>query len=117
MPDYNPGQFGPSKTITGEPASEQDRRQKQARDAEAEGRNILCVEIGRVGQPGHGAPTGPNGNRSEAEYRLSDSWGYLTASLTSTSPIPKVSKKPCFPNAVMITARLCLILSVQPRSR
>src|SRR2546426_5445864 len=37
--------------------------------------------------------------------------------VSSGAPIPKVSKKPRFPDAVTITARMCFILSVQPRSK
>src|SRR5215472_6381810 len=36
---------------------------------------------------------------------------------SSETLIPKVSQNPHFPGAVTTTARLCLILSVQPRSK
>jgi hypothetical protein len=59
--------------------SEQDRRQEQARDAEAEGRNIPCVEIGRDGQPGDSAPNRPKWKPQRGRMpRLSDRSGYLT---------------------------------------
>src|SRR5262249_59697122 len=91
---------------------------EQPRHAEAKGGNIPSIQIGRDGQPRHSAPTGPDGNRSEAEYcAFQIAWAIRLHPLTPASSIPKVSKKPRFPSAVMIIARLCCILSVQPRSK
>ena len=36
---------------------------------------------------------------------------------SSGTAMPKVSKHPCRPDSLTITARLCFILSVQPRSK
>src|SRR5207244_12535827 len=42
---------------------------------------------------------------------------YVPFPFCSGMPMPKGARKPCFPDAMTMTALLCFILSVQPRSK